>query len=295
MLPWPRDTRTATAKERYRNETRTAATYKRSRPRGAASLRKLYDRPQLPQGPMFGSCGTRERERERVPRALGTRAKPVLLRRLQLQRRLEDPVRVRRDQRDGPPACALPVPELNRDGLLVARRIPAPHAHGLLLAEVGDEGEAEGGQARLGPRVRERGRMEVEAALVRARARVVLEQEPGHEGDAREPHLVQRLGRPASGEAERRRMRPRRVRVPAELRHPELHRVRRDDVVEPHAGLQHRAHLRQVAELDVVRELRLPERAAERVRMVRPHVEAHRRCGTSREDARPSRGRAATA
>ena len=43
--------------------------------------------------------------------------------------------------------------------------------------------------------------LEVQAALVRARARIVLEQEPRHERDAREPHLVQRLRRPAGGES----------------------------------------------------------------------------------------------
>ena len=102
----------------------------------------------------------------------------------------------------------------------------------LLSAEIGDEREPEGGHARLGPGVLQRRRVEVEPALVRARARVVLEQEPRHERHAREPHLVQRLGRPASGKAERRRMLPRRIRVPAELRHPELNRMRRDDVAD---------------------------------------------------------------
>ena len=87
---------------------------------------------------------------------------------------------------------------------------------------------------------------------------------------------MQRLGRPAGGDAERRRLLPRRVRVPAELGDPELDRMRRDDVVKSHAGLQDRSHCGEVAELDVIGNLRAPERAAVRVRMVRPDIEVDR-------------------
>src|SRR5437879_2566985 len=66
------------------------------------------------------------------------------------------------------------------------------------------------------------------------------------------------------------------VRVPAELGDPEPDRLRRDDVVEPDAGLQERSHLGEVAELDVVGHLRARERATVRVRMMGPDIEVDR-------------------
>ena len=68
----------------------------------------------------------------------------------------------------------LAVAKLDRDALLVARRVQAPDAHRRAV-QVRDERELEGRQHRLGPRARERRRMEVQAALVRAAARLILE------------------------------------------------------------------------------------------------------------------------
>src|SRR4029079_5542407 len=107
-------------------------------------------------------------------RARANSPEPVLLLGLQLQARPEDAVRVRPHARNGPPAPAGAVPALDRQDLLVARSVTTPDGDRLPL-EVGDEGEAVSGPHGLCTSVGERVRMEVETALVGARALVVLE------------------------------------------------------------------------------------------------------------------------
>ena len=93
---------------------------------------------------------------------------------------------------------------------------------------------------------------EVEPRLVGARGeRLVAEREPGDERDAVRPHPVERLGDPARLERDRHARRVGRVRVPAELGHPERGGCVRQVAARPRRRA--RLHLRQVAERDVVR------------------------------------------
>src|SRR5262249_22492392 len=120
-------------------------------------------------------------------------------------------------------------------------------------------------------------RVEEQPRLIRAWARLVLQEEPRGETDTRVPHLVEGFRCPARLEAERHRMLPRWTRVPAELRDPELDRMRGRNAVKLHGSLEERPHLREVAERDVILALRVAEGAAERVRVVRPDVELNLR------------------
>ncbi len=179
-------------------------------------------------------------------------------------------MKVSADAGHRPPALA--VAALDRDEPLVARRVAPPDADGAPVA-IGDEGEAERRQRRLRPGRRDRLAAEVEARLVGGLARRVLDQEPRRERDARAPHLVQRSRRGARLQVELEGVGLRRIRGPRELRDPEPDLARRDDPVQTLRCVQELRHLRQVAERDVVGVLRVPEGPAERVRVVRPHVE----------------------
>src|SRR6476646_3659438 len=122
------------------------------------------------------------------------------------------------------------VAALDRHDPLVAGRVTSPDAD-TAATEIRDEREAEGCPHRLRARVRERLRMEEEAALVGARASFIHQAEPRDERDSGPPHLVARLGGPACREPDRSRMAARRLGVPAERGDPELHGVSGNDTV----------------------------------------------------------------
>src|SRR6478672_1489787 len=138
------------------------------------------------------------------------------------------------------------VAALDRHDQLVAGRVTSPDAD-TAATEIRDEREAEGCPHRLRSCVRERLRMEEEAALVGALASLVHQAEPCDERDSGPPHLVERLGCPAGGEPDRSRMAARGLRVPAELRDPELNGMGRNDTVKLDRCLEQSPHLRQVA------------------------------------------------
>ena len=117
----------------------------------------------------------------------------------------------------------------------------------------------------------------VETGLVEARGHgVVADRKPRDEADAVGPHRVERLRYPACLERGGDAFRIGRVRVPAELGHPEAHAPRETDLVRRTPASSTALHLRQVAERHVVREVRVMRRPARGVRVVRPDVEVDR-------------------
>src|SRR3954465_9105051 len=131
---------------------------------------------------------------------------------------------------------------LHRHAATLAERRAAPDQDAAALL-VGDEGEAERLERRLGPVARDRAwAREVQARLegVRERGALVLvaDLEPGDEAHAVAPHAVEALRDPALEQLHRHGARVGRVGVPAQLGDPELQRVRRDDLAEPVRGVE---------------------------------------------------------
>src|SRR5207245_3827979 len=106
--------------------------------------------------------------------------------------------------------------------LRVARYVASPELYLSARLEIGDEREGVRREQRLRHRGRERGRVGIQAALERGGGRLVLKQEPGPEGGAGLPQLVEGLAHPARLELDRNAMLVRRVRGPPDLRDPEV-------------------------------------------------------------------------
>ncbi len=210
----------------------------------------------------------------------------------------EDPVGVRRQRLDlGPTRLHLALDE-HLMGSPVLR--PPPHLD-VAVPAVGHERELvrahRGGlfhvmlheatvrTAASGVVARRRAPAEVETRLIlRIREGTIAKLMPDEEAHARAPCLVERLGNPACVELHRDGVRIGPVGVPAELRDPERNRaLRRQRVARCLGGSERLPHLRQVAEGDAVRAPLLPERAAVRVRMVRPCIEMNGASGHLRE------------
>ncbi len=135
---------------------------------------------------MCGSCGTVSEKGSDFPEPGATARSQSVFVALSPQRRPEDAVAVGADVGDRPPASALAVAKLDRDAHLVARRVATPDADGRTVRGRPRTGTGRPCSTGFGRAFSSDARMEVETALVRARARPILQVEPRDERHARD-------------------------------------------------------------------------------------------------------------